>query len=198
MKLILLFILIMLSFTAIAVKAAEDAQYGWHDAYLCNPCHNSILSQSSSEKISAECICHYPPENPVWNTNIEIQSIKTIHGSKPCIKCHINSIGTVSKDNLHWLHGTVECENCHGYKDVSKPDFLECSGCHGSEIHGVHDDLDSLCAVCHGEFGADTIGKFESSDLPVSTDLSLLSEINGRKIPTIIDVLKALFQMIKF
>ena len=96
------------------------------------------------------------------------------------------------------LHSTVKCEDCHGNNNIFIPYSLECFSCHGSEIHGVHDDLGSLCVICHGEFGADTITGFQSAGIPVSANLSSLSGYRKSRFPSIKEVLNGLFQLIKF
>ncbi|MCG7847915.1 MAG: cytochrome c family protein [ANME-2 cluster archaeon] len=197
MKWAIAFIIIILSFTSTAVKATDFSKSDWHDAIICNPCHESILPQSVSKEIYDGCICHYPPEKPVWNNEIDIQSIRKIHGNKPCIQCHINSIGSLTLDNLHRAHYTTDCGDCHGNDKIIRPEYSECSSCHKSEIHGVHNDLEGLCVICHGKYGEDTVNNFQSANMPVTADVSMLLEDKNRKFPTIIEVLTSLLQIIK-
>lgn len=191
------FIILILLLTTSAVKAAEYSSTSWHDAIICNPCHESILPQSISTEIFDGCSCHYPPGNPVWKTEVDIQGIKSIHGIQPCIKCHFSSMGSLTEDNIHRVHSNTDCEKCHGNVDIIRPDLLDCFSCHESEIHGVHNDLEGLCVICHGEFGEETVLNFQSANIDITDNISMLYEDKNRKIPTIIEVLGALLQVIK-
>jgi len=190
------FIIIFLLLTTSTVKAADYSSTDWHDARICNPCHESILPKSTSDEIYDGCLCHYPPGNPDWKTEVDIQVIRSIHGIQPCTKCHFNSMGSLTEENIHRVHSNTNCEKCHGNVNVIRPDILDCFACHESEIHGVHDDLEGLCVICHGEFGEQTVFSFQSADIAVTADVSMLSEYKNRQFPTIIEVLGALLQLI--
>ena len=95
------------------------------------------------------------------------------------------------------MHSTTNCEKCHGNVDIIRPDLLDCFSCHESEIHGVHNDLEGLCVICHGEFGEETVLNFQSANIDITDNISMLYEDKNRKIPTIIEVLGALLQVIK-
>jgi hypothetical protein len=197
MRLIFFIIMILVSMCIFTLGAADNYETGWHEAEKCNACHNSLLSQSSSDRIFDGCLCHYPPENPIWHTEVDVMIIRDLHGIEPCIKCHINSIGTITKDNMHRLHSEVKCENCHGFEEIKEPDFSSCISCHGNEIHGIHENkLDDLCITCHGEFGADTISQFESADIAVSTNISSISDRNRDTFPTIMRVIRSVLELI--
>ncbi len=190
-------VLILTANAANAVdNSVDDLEEDWHKGNMCISCHNSILPESSSKIINDECKCHYPPEDPVWYDKVDIQSIKNIHGNRPCIKCHINSIAITNKENLHGVHIATECEKCHGSQNITRPSFLDCFSCHEQEIHGVHEDLEDLCIICHGKFGGDSVQKFASSGVPVSADISAIPE--KRPFPTVIEFLTSFSQWLPF
>jgi hypothetical protein len=193
MKRVLLCIVI-LNFFVITVNAVDDLEDDWHNGKMCISCHNSVLPESSYKKINYGCLCHYPPEDPVWYDKVDIRSVKNIHRSRPCIKCHVNSIAVSNKENLHTVHIDIECSNCHGGQEVVMPSYLDCFSCHESEIHGIH-NIENLCIICHGKFGEDSIQKFRSSSVPVSTNISTIPEKN--RFPTVIDFLRSLLSWFK-
>jgi hypothetical protein len=189
-------IVLIINFLIITVSAIDDGGDGLHGVNVCLPCHDSILPESSAKIIYDECKCHYPTEDPVWHNEIDIQSVKKIHGNQVCIKCHVNSIAITNKENLHDVHSATECENCHGSKNVIRPSFLDCFSCHEKEIHGVHNDLEGLCIICHGKFGEESIQKFTSANVPVSADIYTIPE--KKPFPTVIEFLRSFSQWIKF
>lgn len=188
-------ILFLIMFNLLGNTAAElELEADWHGGKMCISCHDTVLPASSSNRINDKCLCHYPPADPVWHDKVDIQSIKNIHGSRPCIKCHAHSMATFAQEGLHNIHISIECENCHGSNDVIKPAYSDCFSCHKKDVHGIH-DLENLCIICHGRFGKETIQQFDSGHVPVTADLSSLPE--KKKFPTIIAFLKSIFGWLK-
>lgn len=188
-----IFFICIITFFINSVNAV-DLEGKWHEGDKCVGCHNAILSESSSKRINDGCLCHYPPEDPVWYNKVDIRSVKDIHGTRTCIKCHVNSIAVSSKENLHEIHSATECEKCHGNENVIKPSYVDCSSCHESEIHGIH-DIENLCIICHGKFGEDALQKFKSASVAVSTNVPQIPE--KKPFPTVIDLLRSIMQWFK-
>lgn len=195
MKLILPILIIMIFSMTVSARSADNLEAEWHPGRLCISCHNITLPQSESTRINDGCLCHYPSGKPVWEDKVDIQNIKTIHGSRPCIKCHVNSMATLPEYNIHNLHIAVTCRRCHGNEGNIKPLSTDCVTCHGHQVHGIH-DLEKLCAVCHGKPGEDIVNRFKSAGIPVSADITGLSGGKIRQFPTIIEVLRSLLALV--
>jgi len=187
-----LMISILLIISIIGIVDAGEGDKYWHASARCDDCHNTILPEIQSNDISGNCICHYPPENPVWHTKVDIQIIKGIHGVEPCLKCHVNSIATLTQDSVHKVHnGSVKCEGCHGQDQIKRPEII-CTSCHGTQVHSIHDDvMDIACIACHGEYAKGF------TEVPEVGSISMRIPIVEEKkhFPTIIDVVRALLKI---
>jgi len=164
-----------------------------HPGRICMQCHDSLLEKDRSRNIG--CLCHYV-EDGGWKDSIDVQNIEIIHGNGPCVRCHIGQVTEIGKDEIHVVHIDKNCEVCH-VKDklLILPETTDCSYCHKSGPHIIHEDeLNKLCALCHGKYGWENTDK-SYSVLENSLDISSTSEKESG-FPTIANVIRVMFNSI--
>jgi len=119
-----------------------------HSQLFCNDCHSGRFSYGATE--DDECgNCHdYRDEN----AKIDLNKLETQHNPKTCKICH----SVTDVESFHMLHANVpdSCTRCHTSTGNAVPDktINECTGCHGGQIHVIHqDNLTNICSKCHGK-----------------------------------------------
>jgi len=169
---------------------------GWsgdlrHSGAKCFQCHYSLIEIERAYGIG--CQCHYL-ENNKWNLKVDITKIQQIHGNSPCIRCHVGIVEQLGDNDIHILHNNKKCEVCHVAKErLIRPNTTDCSICHPYGPHGSHENLSSLCVLCHGEYGLSYSNKPYSeivNALETSSDISPAPAKEEGGIPTIADVIK--------
>ena len=172
---------------------------GWsgdlkHSGAKCYQCHFSLLEKERAMGIG--CNCHYLSNNR-WDLQVDIQEIQIVHGNSPCIRCHVGIVEKIEVDDIHTLHGNKPCESCHLENErLIRPNTIDCSVCHPYGPHGSHEDISSLCVLCHGEYGLSFSSESDSyieSGLKTSSNISSMPQREAGGIPTIADVIGFIF-----
>ncbi|MDF1531408.1 MAG: hypothetical protein P1P72_03660 [ANME-2 cluster archaeon] len=172
---------------------------GWsgdlrHSGAKCFQCHFSLIEIERAYGIN--CKCHYL-ENNQWDMEIDIKKVQQIHGNSPCIRCHVGIVDQLGDNDIHILHSNKKCEICHVEKErLIRPNTTDCSICHPYGPHGSHENLSSLCVLCHGEYGLSYSNKPDSEIVKVletSSEISPAPIKEAGGIPTIADVITLIF-----
>ena len=142
------------------------------------------------------CLCHYISEDGEWRNMIDVQDTERIHGNGPCVRCHVGQVSEIGKDEIHIIHIDKSCEACHVEDELlTLPDTTDCSVCHKSGPHSIHEDeLNKLCVLCHGKYGWENTDK-SYSFLDNGSDISSTSE-KGSELPTIANVIRVMLNSI--
>ncbi|MCL7412486.1 MAG: hypothetical protein M8353_02585 [ANME-2 cluster archaeon] len=173
---------------------------GWsgdlrHGGAKCFQCHFSLIEIERAYGI--QCKCHYL-ENNDWDLKVDIQKVQEIHGNSPCIRCHVGIVEQLGDNDIHFLHSNKKCDVCHVAKErLIRPNTTDCNVCHPNGPHGSHENLSSLCVLCHGEYGLSFTTKPDSEILDALEKSSNISSAPVREaggIPTIADVISLLFK----
>lgn len=120
-----------------------------HKSVICFDCHTDGRFSYGAEDEMDECGgCH---EYTDTMNKMDIQKLEEKHNPNTCKACH----GVKDAKVFHTIHGNVSgsCTRCHGNSGNAVPDktINECGGCHGGQIHVIHQDkLKEICSTCHG------------------------------------------------
>ncbi len=172
-----------------------------HPGWLCIQCHYNLLGEKGAKKIEKYCDnCHgNRPENP-RGLEIDIGKISRLHGSRPCIRCHVGNKGNdpykLTAQDFHRVMPNVKCGKCHPIENgtLMKPNTTSCLSCHQGGAHVVHTDLAKKCPACHGKFGEQYLeGKKEipkeilvprtvneKNNIPAETEYLTIWQLIGR------------------
>lgn len=111
-----------------------------HKQVICFDCHTNGRF-IFGEEVEGDCgNCH------VYTSK---QSQEEQHNPNICKVCH----GVSNSRAFHNIHINKTCDTCHGATGNAKPTSTmnECGGCHGGQIHIIHEKkLDDVCVSCHG------------------------------------------------
>ena len=129
-----------------------------------------------------------------------MQIIENIHNNGPCIRCHIGLVTQIGQNEIHKPHVEKPCEVCHlENEQLIRPNTTDCNVCHPYGSHGSHDNLNSLCVLCHGKYG-ESYSTISDEDvnriLGIDSNSSSSSKMETGGIPTIGNVIQFLFNSI--
>jgi len=202
MKKILFFLAL---FITIAVTSAEevypknpDLFWRGHPTEACDYCHYTYIPHDRMTGLMRACVCHKDPYTTGGKVDISKVS-EHAHASKPCSACHFGTarVEDVSLQDFHRTHIHVNCTYCHSREgsSIGIPETKNCEKCHNQGPHLVHGErTDAMCVICHGKFGEECRKKGYTAEKIAPVNETTQKTI---KIPTILDLLRTLLEIIE-
>lgn len=137
---------LILIFTFMIIPAQSDIPD--HKQVFCFDCHTDG-KYYYEEVDNDDCGgCHKYVDA---SNKLNLNRLEENHNPNTCKVCH----RVENEKVFHALHENVpgSCTKCHGSYGNAIPDrsINECVGCHGSQVHIIHqDNLTGICSNCHG------------------------------------------------
>ncbi len=182
---ILSIIIILLFLTGIsnALTQPDEPEHQKTACYYCHAVRGFSIGNFDDEQVGCN-YCHDFASNS--------QLMEQDHNPRTCKVCH----NIQDKNAYHRLHNNVSCQTCHSSGQKPKSSFDNCSGCHGTKIHDIHQNkIEKICSGCHGgSSSTPQSAPLSKSSTPTSSDQNKLSSVYAK----IIDYKKyTLFEIFK-